>query len=834
MWVADFSDNKLYAYELSSKARDSGKDFDTLFAGGFARGIWSDGTTMWLAADASDDKLFAYRMSDQARDSGKDFDALDAAGNNKPLGIWSDGTTMWVVDLDDDKVYSYNMPESSMSVVVSVTASFESATYAVDEGDTVEMKVTLSADPERQVTIPITKLDQGGATSDDYSGVDASVTFESGEREQTITFQATDDTVDDDGESVKLTFGTLPGGVTAGSPAETVISITDDDGPSVTVSFESATYAVDEGDTVEVKVTLSADPERQVTIPITKLDQGGATSDDYSGVDASVTFESGEREQTITFQATDDTVDDDGESVKLTFGTLPGGVTAGSPAETVISITDDDGPSVTVSFESATYAVDEGDTVEVKVTLSADPERQVTIPITKLDQGGATSDDYSGVDASVTFESGEREQTITFQATDDTVDDDGESVKLTFGTLPGGVTAGSPAETVVSITDDDGPSVTVSFESATYAVDEGDTVEVKVTLSADPERQVTIPITKLDQGGATSDDYSGVDASVTFESGEREQTITFTATDDTVDDDDESVKLGFGTMPAGVTAGSPAETVVSITDDDGPSVTVSFESATYAVDEGDTVEVKVTLSADPERQVTIPITKLDQGGATSDDYSGVDASVTFESGEREQTITFTATDDTVDDDDESVKLGFGTMPAGVTAGSPAETVISITDDDGPSVTVSFESATYAVDEGDTVEVKVTLSADPERQVTIPITKLDQGGATSDDYSGVDASVTFESGEREQTITFTATDDTVDDDDESVKLTFGTLPGGVTAGSPAETVISITDDDGPSVTVSFESATYAVDEGDTGRGEGDPERRPGAPGDHPDH
>ena len=38
-------------------------------------------------------------------------------------------------------------------------------------------------------------------------------------------------------------------------------------------------------------------------------------------------------------------------------------------------------------------------------------------------------------------------------------DDDGESVKLTFGSaLPGGLTAGSTPETTVSITDDDDPA----------------------------------------------------------------------------------------------------------------------------------------------------------------------------------------------------------------------------------------------------------------------------------------------------------------------------------------------------------------------------------------
>ena len=51
-------------------------------------------------------------------------------------------------------------------------------------------------------------------------------------------------------------------------------------------------------------------------------------------------------------------------------------------------------------------------------------------------------------------------------ATDDSVDDDGESVLLSFGTLPAGVSAGSPATATVNITDDDVPTVTVRYEQA--------------------------------------------------------------------------------------------------------------------------------------------------------------------------------------------------------------------------------------------------------------------------------------------------------------------------------------------------------------------------------
>ena len=57
----------------------------------------------------------------------------------------------------------------------------------------------------------------------------------------------------------------------------------------------------------------------------------------------------------------------------------------------------------------------------------------------------------------VTVNSGETEKNISFAATSDS-DDDGESVKLTFGTLPTGVSEGTTNETVVSITDDDPPA----------------------------------------------------------------------------------------------------------------------------------------------------------------------------------------------------------------------------------------------------------------------------------------------------------------------------------------------------------------------------------------
>ena len=316
---------------------------------------------------------------------------------------------------------------------------------------------------------------------------------------------------------------------------------------------------------------------------------------------------------------------------------------------------------------------------------------------------------------------------------------------------------------------------------------------VTVTLSADPERTVTIPITTSNRAGASNTDYS-VPENVTFNSGETSKVFTFSATQDTEDDDDESVQLGFGNLPTGVSEGATRETVVSITDDDVPSVTVSFGQSAYSVAEGGTVTVRVTLSADPERSVTIPITTVNEGGASNGDYSGVPANVVFASGETAKTFAFRATQDTGDDDDESVKLGFGNLPTGVSEGATRETVVSITDDDVPSVTVSFGQSAYSVAEGSTVTVRVTLSADPERTVTIPLTATGHDGATEDDWSGVPESLTFDAGITSRSFTVTPVDDEIEDSGEMVELGFGTMPDGFVPGFPATARITIMNDD----------------------------------------
>ena len=432
-------------------------------------------------------------------------------------------------------------------------------------------------------------------------------------------------------------------------------------------------------------------------------------------------------------------------------------------------------------------------------------------------------------------------------------------VNVTGTVSPAGVLVKPPARVQLRITavdpeTDVDPEVAVRFGSAAYNVPEGGIRRISVVLDEDPERTVVIPITKTNQGGARSGDYSvnPDPTNVTFNAGgDLTQTFTFTATLDTVDDDGESVLLGFDTpnLPTRVSVGTTSQSTVSITDDDDPEVTVKFGASSINVGEGDSATITVTISADPERELQIPIMATGKNGADPTDFSRTPAVLIFPSGSTaDRTFTVTATNDTVDDDGETVELSFGEMPDDRVSPDPdpdshTSVTVTLVDNDDPLVTVSFQSDKYTVPESDDpattsdteneVTVSVVLDEDPERTVVIPITKTNQGGARRVDYS-VDpdpTNVTFNAGgDLTQTFTFTATPDTVDDDGESVLLGFDTpnLPTRVSVGTTSQSTVSITDDDDPEVTVKFGASSINVGEGDsatiTVTISADPERR----------
>ena len=108
IYVADNGDDKVYAYDLETKRRDSGKDINGIDRlGRVMTDLWLNGATVWISHWRSD-FIRAYRVSDGSRLPGLDIQV--AAENRGPTGIDSDGFNLWALDQVNDTVYGYVVP----------------------------------------------------------------------------------------------------------------------------------------------------------------------------------------------------------------------------------------------------------------------------------------------------------------------------------------------------------------------------------------------------------------------------------------------------------------------------------------------------------------------------------------------------------------------------------------------------------------------------------------------------------------------------------------------------------------------------------------------------
>ena len=114
------------------------------------------------------------------------------------------------------------------------------------------------------------------------------------------------------------------------------------------------------------------------------------------------------------------------------------------------------------------------------------------------------------------------------------------------------------------------PGIAVSYEAARYSVTEGGNVSVSVALSSSSSKQVSIPIQIISGGTAERGDYTFIGLSnniLTIPRGQLSRSFTV-ATNEDSDTDNETLRLGFGVLPQGISIGSVRLTTVTIIDDD--------------------------------------------------------------------------------------------------------------------------------------------------------------------------------------------------------------------------------------------------------------------------
>ena len=118
--------------------------------------------------------------------------------------------------------------EIDVKLIETATATFDAASYTKTEGDSFDVTVTLGDPFANTLTLPIVVVGNGGADADDHSGIPENLVFAPGETVKTFTVTIVDDEIDDDGESLTLSFSD-PHVKSGGANGTATIVITDND-----------------------------------------------------------------------------------------------------------------------------------------------------------------------------------------------------------------------------------------------------------------------------------------------------------------------------------------------------------------------------------------------------------------------------------------------------------------------------------------------------------------------------------------------------------------------------------------------------------------------------
>ena len=613
---------------------------------------------------------------------------------------------------------------ANQSVTVSITendvvgVTIDPTELTVAEGDAtgVNYTVVLTSEPAGDVKVTVSG----------HSGTDLTLTGPNADGEltfttanwgtaQTVTVKAAED---DDG--VTDADVTLDHAISSTDDTDydalanqsVTVSITENDVVGVTIDPTELTVAEGDATGVNYTVVLTSEPAGDVKVTVSG----------HSGTDLTLTGPNADGEltfttanwgtaQTVTVKAAED---DDG--VTDADVTLDHAISSTDDTDydalanqsVTVSITENDVVGVTIDPTELTVAEGDATGVNYTVVLTSEPAGDVTVTVSG----------HSGTDLTLTGPNADGEltfttanwgtaQTVTVKAAED---DDG--VTDADVTLDHAISSTDDTDydalanqsVTVSITENDVVGVTIDPTELTVVEGDATGVNYTVVLTSEPAGDVTVTVSG----------HSGTDLTLTGPNADGEltfttanwgtaQTVTVKAAEDDDGVTDADVTLDHAISSTDDTdydALANQSVTVSITENDVVGVTVAFEKEIHYTNEGASgvAGVEVLLSAPLQTEVIIPITVLSQSTAGPEDYlvddiAGLtsDPGLTFSPGETFGYVFIEAVLDRVDEETETVVLGFGILPEGVSEGSPSQSTVMIDDDTDLSLAGSLKA-----------------------------------------------------------------------------------------------------------------------------------------------
>ena len=762
--------------------------------------------TVSLSAVSGLDVSVDYTTSDGTATAGKDYTTttgtltIPAGAPNGTVGVpllddaLDEDTETFTIDLSD--LVNATVSDGKGTGTITDEDPQPTVTLGVDhqmideDGGVATFTATLSAVSGLDVTVDLAF--SGTATlTDDYTRSSTQIVIPAGQTTGTATVTAAQDGLDESSETVVVDIQSVTNGTESGSQQQ-MTTITDDD-PPPSLSVDNPSADEDRG-TMTFTVSLSAVSGLDVSFDYTTSDGTATAGKDYTTATGTLTIPAGAPNGTVDVPLLDDALDEETETFTLDLSSPVNATLADSEGTGTIQ-DDDPKPTVTLGVDHATIAED-GGVAAFTATLSAVSGLDVTV---NLAFGGTATptDDYTRSSTQIVIPAGQTTGTATVTAVQDGVDEEAsERVVVDIQSVTNGTESGTQQQ-MTTITDDD-PTPSLSADDPTADEDAG-TMTFTVSLSAVSGLDVSFEYATTDGTATAGKDYTTTTDTVTIPAGAPNTEIDVPLLNDELDEDTETFTLDLS-KPDNATV-SDGEGTGSIADDDpAPVVTLGVDHTT--IDEaGGVATFTATLSAVSGLDVTVDLAV--GGGATpTDDYVLSGTQIVIPAGQTTGTVTVTAVQDALDENDETVVVDID----GATNGTESRTqqqMTTITDDD-PKPSLSVDDPTEDEDAG-TMTFTVSLSAVSGLDVSFDYTTSDGTATAGKDYTTTTGTLTIPAGAPNGTIGVPLLNDHLDEDAETFTLDLSDLVNATV--SDGEGTGSIADDDpAPVVTLGVDHTT----------------------------
>ena len=417
---------------------------------------WNDGSqpksSTSIIKDIGKDAIAYFRIRTRFKtDSPLIISGADFSWANSP---WTEIVTATTVGA-----------EQNTAVTVSVADSYAHEGTSSD----VVFDVYLSSRPETASTISVDYRthDHTATAGQDYTAQSGTLAFSPGERAKTISVPIIDDNHEDSGESFTLVLSNPTGTIIARAGAtgsiyneESLIT-----GFTLTnLSTNADVQAIAAGDTITLdnpadgNYSFRANPTNEAVIGSVKLELAGTHTASRTDNDQPYTLHdhtgAGLPSGNYTIKATVYTDHDAGGTPHQTISTS---FSIAATAEAQAS---------QLSVADATASEENDSSIDFVVTINPTSDESVTVDYATAGGTATAGEDYTAKSGTLTFNAGDTTKTIQVPITDDTIDDDNETITLTISNASGADISDATATGTGTITNNEPVPLTASFTNA--------------------------------------------------------------------------------------------------------------------------------------------------------------------------------------------------------------------------------------------------------------------------------------------------------------------------------------------------------------------------------